>query len=133
MKKLFTILFVTIITSCNAPLEPPKNNSDYRNIIGKPIKFDSIEIAQYNFPEKMNWHEANKACKELGHGWVLPTKKRLNILFKNKDKIGGFMYVTYWSSTQYGFDRARCQNFITGYQGIGYIKYSAYVRAVRIL
>ena len=64
MKKLFAILLVTLLTSCGgssssepaeateqtAVLEPPKSNTDYKNIIGKPIKFRNIEINLYSLP-----------------------------------------------------------------------------------
>ena len=49
---------------------------------------------------KMNFEEAQKACKELGDGWRLPTKKEFTILCENKDKIGGFETSWYWSSTE---------------------------------
>jgi hypothetical protein len=48
MKKLFTILLVTLLTSFLPALEPPKSNTGYRNIIGKPIKISNIEVAQYD-------------------------------------------------------------------------------------
>ena len=41
-----------------------------------------------------------KACAALGGGWRLPTKDELNILYENKDKIGGFASNNYWSSTE---------------------------------
>ena len=90
MKKLFTILLVMVLTSCMTALEPPKSNTDYKNIIGKPIKIGNIEVAQYNFPKKMDWNDAKKACARLGAGWRLPTKDELNLLYQKKDKIGGF-------------------------------------------
>ena len=48
----------------------------------------------------MIWDDATKACRELGKGWRLPTKVELNILFKNKNKIFGFVDNFYWSSTE---------------------------------
>mgnify|MGYP000504039235 CR=1 FL=1 len=98
MKKLFAILLVTILTSCVTVLDPPKSNTDYKNIIGKPIKIGNIEVAQYDFPVKMNWEDAKKACEALGDGWRLPTLFELNILYKNKVKIGGFIDGWYCSS-----------------------------------
>ena len=47
--------------------------------------------------EKMNWQDANKACKDLGNNWRLPTKEELNILFLYKDFIGGFANFNYWA------------------------------------
>ena len=71
------------------------------SIIGKPIKIVNLEIAQNDFPEPMNWYDAKKACDDLGKGWRLPTKDELNIIYKNKDKIGGFTNDGYWGSPEW--------------------------------
>jgi hypothetical protein len=60
---------------------------------------DILEVAQYDFPEEMNWDDANKACNELGKGWRLPTKDELNTLYQNKDFIGGFFNTSYWGTS----------------------------------
>ena len=121
-----------VLTSCMTALEPPKSNTDYKNIIGKPIKIGNIEVAQYDFPDQMNWEDAKIACETLGVGWRLPTKDELDFLYLSKDKIGGFASYIYWSSTEYdvsGF--AWNQEFNFGLQGY-YNKNSArYVRAIR--
>ena len=88
------------MTSCVTALEPPKSNTDYKNIIGKPIKIGNIEIAQYDFPDRMNWNDAKKACARLGAGWRLPTKDELNLLYENKGQIGHLGYWRFWSSTE---------------------------------
>ena len=77
--------------------EWPKSNTDYKKIIGKPIKIGNLEIAQYDFPEKMNWHDAKKACETLGDGWRLPTKDELNSSYFSQ--IGNIYFKWYWSST----------------------------------
>jgi len=135
----------------NKPKEEwPKNNTDYKKIIGKPIKIGDLEITQYDFPKKMNWHDAKKACETLGDGWRLPTKDELNSLYLIKYNIhqkGDY----YWSSTlehytmsnEYLYSKAKAalptlysnawiQNFFFGYQikiDMNYYKHS--VRAVR--
>ena len=139
MKKLFAILFVTVLTSCVTALEPPKSNTDYKNIIGKPIKIGNLEIAQYDFPEKMNWHDAKKACETLGDGWRLPTKDELNSSYFSQ--IGGMAFNWYWSSTlenyvrsnEYLYSKAWLQYFGEGggYQINVNMKYKESVRAVR--
>ncbi len=78
-------------------------------IIGNTIKIENIEIAEKDFPEKMNWEDAKKACEKLGEGWRLPTKNELKILFRKKDKIGGLSDCYYWSSSEYGDDKAWAQ------------------------
>ena len=73
---------------------------------------------------KMNWYEAVKACAALGDGWRLPTQDELNILYENKDKIGGFADNFYWSSTENDSDFAWAAYFSFKYT-------TSYVRAVR--
>jgi hypothetical protein len=46
--------------------------------IGKSIKIGILEIAQHDFPIKMNWNDATKACSELGENWRVPTRYELN-------------------------------------------------------
>ena len=82
-------------------LTPPTDNTDYKNIIGKPKRFEYIEIAQYDFPERMDWNEAKKACAELGEGWRLPTKEEIITLNKNRESLGYFANTFYWSSFEY--------------------------------
>jgi hypothetical protein len=80
----------------------------------------------------MNWNDAKEACAELGDGWRLPTKDELNILYHNKDKIGGFAGYIYWSSTEYDYGSlAWLQNFVTGDQANVNKTSAFYVRAVR--
>ena len=131
MKKLFAILLVTVLTSCGAALEPPKSNTDYKNIIGKSIKIGNLEIAQYDFPDKMNLNDAKKACADLGEGWKLPSQDELNYLYENKVAIGGFASVYYWSSTEFDGSFAWFQYFDDGFQGFSNKASTAYVRAIR--
>ena len=89
----------------NKPKEEwPKSNTDYKKIIGKPIKTGNLEIAQYDFPKKMNWHDAKKACETLGDGWRLPTKDELNSSYFSQ--IGGMAFNWYWSSTLENYVRS---------------------------
>jgi len=80
---------------------------------------------------RMNWHKAKIACKNLGTGWRLPTKDELNMLYKNKEEIGGFASIYYWSSTEGGTNYAWIQDFTNGYQFNSYKSTTNYVRAVR--
>jgi len=79
----------------------------------------------------MSWHEAIVACKSLGPGWRLPTKDELNMLYENKEEIGGFANVNYWSSTEYGNASAWKQSFGSGFQNFNFKASLNYVRAVR--
>ena len=101
-------------------------------IIGTSIKIDNLEIAEFDFPNEMTWDEGVKACIELGEGWRLPTKDELNVMYKNKNRIGGFEKFSYWSSTEH-VSFAWAQYFVNGFQN-DYIKNDPYyVRAVRTI
>jgi hypothetical protein len=133
MERLFVIIFLIVLTSCEASLEPPKTNTDYKNIISKPVKIGNLEIAQYDFQKKMFWDDAKKACDSLGEGWRLPTKDELNILYENKEKIGGFSNSLYWSSTEHDNNGiAWFQFFNNGLQWSNYKLNILSVRAVRV-
>ena len=99
-------------------------------IIGKTIKIGNLEVAEKDFPKKMIWEDAKKACENLGSGWRLPTKEELKTLYLNKDKIGGFADDVYWSSTLDG-NYAWYQDFSSGYQYSSIKDYAIYVRAIR--
>ncbi len=83
-------------------------------IIGKPIKIGNLLISEKDFPNEMNWDDANKACALLGDGWRLPTQDELNILYQNKDKIGGFSNNSFWSFTVYSDNKPGYQYFDDG-------------------
>ena len=111
-------------------------NSD--SIIGIAIKIGNLEVAQNDFPKEMTWIEAKKACVGLGSGWRLPTKDELNLMFLNKDKIGGFTSINtysngYWSSTEYDYNYVWWQYFGNGFQFTEVKSDSLFVRAVRSL
>jgi hypothetical protein len=91
------------------------NNSDYQNkisepilkpigpksIIGKKIIIGKLQVAQYDFPQKMSYNEAVKECEKLGKGWRIPTNAEWRVIYKNKLKIGGFPKdAWYWTSSK---------------------------------
>jgi hypothetical protein len=101
-------------------------------IIGKPIRVEQLLVAQNDFANRMDWYDAKKAFTDLGNGWRLPTKDELNLLYINKDKIGGFANFGCWSSTEFSNDFAWGQYFIGFGNQVGSNKVSnASVRAVR--
>jgi hypothetical protein len=102
--------------------------------IGNPIRIGNLEVAQFDFPQKMNWQNAKKACAEIGKGWHLPTKMELSLLYQNRVKIGGFSTSYYWSSTETGIENAWRHNFSPGMSGFIANKENEYfVRAVKVL
>ena len=125
MKKILLLPLLLVTCLCFA--------QDAKQIIGKPVKIGNIEVAQYDFPERMIWDDAKLACAKLGKGWSLPTKKELNTLYQNRDKIGGFARYNYWSFTEYDVKYKWAQSFVSGIQ-VFLNKYeSFYVRAVKSL
>ena len=80
----------------------------------------------------MNWEDAMAACEAMGDGWHLPTKDELNVLYQNKDAIGGFANYNYWSSTEVDNYYAWLQGFGNGNQLYNFKNANNYVvRAVR--
>ena len=65
MKYPFLIIFFSLILGCTST--PPKDNSDYKRIIGRTVKIHNLEIAEFDFPYKLDWEDAKKlgrrACK----------------------------------------------------------------------
>ena len=63
---------------------------------------------------------AAKVCADFqggGYGdWYLPSKSELNLMYNQKDVIGGFANALYWSSTEYNIGFAWEQYFY-GYGG----------------
>ncbi len=81
----------------------------------------------------MDWFEAKKACEKLGKGWRLPTLNELLIMYKNRDKIGGFGSKGYWSSAEEKTMLAWYFSFAVadGLNGSDYKTKTNHVRAVR--
>ena len=106
---------------------------DSASIIGKSIRIGNLVVAQNDFQFGMNWDDAKETCAALGDGWRLPTKDELNILYKNKDKIGGFVNDYYWSSTEGDNNYANNQAFNNngGFRNISLQTDPNKVRAVR--
>ena len=106
-------------------------------IIGVPIKLSNIEVAQFNFPNRMTRSQAINACRELGLGWELPTKIQLDSLYKNKILIGGFIngdFINdaYWSSSDNDDGMGWRQYFRDGSKVLSELEVVGYVRAVKV-
>jgi len=63
-----------------------------------------------------NWEDAKKVCEDLGDGWRLPTREELHLIWLNKESIGGFDTVYYWSSSEDGNSNVWVQYFCNGNQ-----------------
>ena len=101
------------------------------------IKIDNLEVMTEDLERTYTWGDAMKACADLGDGWRLPTKDELNLLYENKEKIGGFAGNYYWSSTEHGININEAWNhgFSNGFPNDALFSTSKskskYVRAVR--
>jgi uncharacterized protein (TIGR02145 family) len=118
------------------------NNLTDKNIIenptiGKSMKIGNLEIAQNDFPNKMNWLDAKSACEKLENGWRLPSREELNLLYKKRATIGNLVADgIYWSSTEVSSDNVWEVDFGVGGFGDYYVndKLNNWnVRAVRII
>jgi hypothetical protein len=89
MKKLFFLPLLLITCFCLA--------QDTKEIIGKPVKIGNILVAEYDFPEYMNFEDAKKACRALGKGWRLPSVSESNMMYKRRDKIENKDDTFYWN------------------------------------
>lgn len=128
MKKLLFIPLLLITCFCLS--------QDAKAIIGKPIKIGKLLVAQYDFTRAMNWWDANNACTKLGKGWRLPNKDELNLMYKNKEKIGNFANDWYWSFTwigknEIGYEEAVIKHFKNGQISSNDVEYEYNRIAVR--
>ena len=127
MKNLLYFGIILMLASCGSNEEEIKEEERYDV---STVKVGNLEVMTEDLGH-MSWDDAKKACADLGDGWRLPTKDELNVLYENKDEIGGFAGYPYWSSTESDFSDAWSQNFYDGYQNL-YVKgYISDVRSVR--
>jgi len=90
-----------------------------------------LEVMKTDLGE-MTWEDAKTACEKLGKGWRLPTIEELKIIYKKRNKIGGFNSKDYWSSTEvYCTELAWTFNFGSGPARSNGKYFINYVRAVR--
>ena len=78
-----------------------------------------------------NWYQANHDADAHGPGWRLPAKHELNLLYLQKDVVGGIGDNGYWSSAEFDSESAWFQNFGNGSQDIRIKSNPISVRAVR--
>jgi len=103
------------------------NILNFSEIIGNPIKFNNLEISEFDF-EESTWYVAKEMSKSIGDSWRLPTIKELeNIYLNYKDdnfltdsffKMKGynreFDFTDYWSSSEENRSNVEIFNFLSG-------------------
>ena len=141
MKKLFTIL-VSLLVTASVYSQTYNVNTFYAELGGYVIQTDGthgVVVAMQDQGDS-NWYNAeamaNDASKHDSNGakfndWRLPTKDELNLIFLQKESIGGFIDTYYWSSTEVDNGGAWDQNFGDGSQYGTNEDYANSVRAVR--
>ena len=142
MRNIITLILLLSLYSCKGPATEAITDSaavmvnevsPNNKIIGIPIKIGSLEIAQSDFPNEMDWQSAKNACSNLGKGWRLPNYDELKILFQNKDNIGGFISGSYWNLVEYDEEYAMGMYFGDGKLEQYKKDVKLYVRAVKTI
>lgn len=77
---LFTTTFLSAQTS-------NKIVSKADNIIGMITIISNLEVAEFDFPTKLNWNDSKIACSKLGKGWRLPTIQELELIYNSNKKM----------------------------------------------
>ena len=135
MKNLLYLGIILILASCGSnESESTASNESTVNVNGREVstvKVGNLEVMTEDLGH-MSWDDAKKACADLGDGWRLPTKDELNVLYENKDEIGGFAdSLYYWSSTEDDNNDAWIQLFLDGDQFTNVMDDYGSVRSVR--
>lgn len=155
MKKLKFVIFTTTLLSLltfNAAAAEFKVNSPDTNKPGlmqvriltsekgshdrKTINLDTsgkhgLELNSADEPDTMTWNAADLAVKKHGPGWRLPTIAELQMMYEQRQLIGGFDEEDYWSSTEQDVNSAWIQGFRLGDQDRYNKQSKLKVRAVR--
>ena len=107
---------------------------------GKPMYVTPADApSTYTFKQAPKYAEQLNRQKTNGHGdWRVPTSGELNVLFQNRDVIGGFNETGsrpagwYWSSSQKKpGSHARGQRFSDGHQSNNSTFLDSSLRCVR--
>ena len=144
MKKLFIIL-VSLLVTASVYSQTYEVNKFYPELGGYVIKTDGTNgvVVAMQDQGAADWYDAeamvNDASKHDSNGakfnnWRLPYKDELNLIYKQKESIGGFISGGfYWSSTESDSDSdsAWAQGFGRGVQFSRWIGQPSIVRAVR--
>jgi hypothetical protein len=134
MKNILFYGIILILASCGSNESESITSNESESAI-PIVKIGNLEVMTEDLGE-MYWDEAMKACADLGEGWRLPTEDELNVLYENKDEIGGFdndfAEDYYWCSTEVSEDIVMYQGFNNGEQDAIPKDYDTFcVRAVR--
>jgi serine/threonine protein kinase len=111
-----------------------KNDEIEKNKLIIKMSGQNLEVYSRDLT-KMNWYDAQNACKKLGAGWRLPTKEELEQMYLQlyKKSKGNFQSALYWSNTESGLYVAWSFHFSFGTTNFDDKRTKFLVRAVRAL
>jgi hypothetical protein len=81
----------------------------------------------------MSWHYSMEVCKNLGNGWMLPTREELYLMYRKKENLRILPLHGYWSCDEYDITSAYYQYFFTGVEYVFEKKFTAFARPIRKL
>ena len=117
--------------SSNETTNDKKENHKNKMPVSSIVTIGQLDVMTKDLGQ-MSWEDGKKACTNLGHGWRLPLKKELNVLYENKNKVGGFNGSAYWSLTELRYyDSAWIQFFSDGIQNYNSKSGVFFVRAIK--
>jgi len=90
-----------------------------------------FEVAETDELGCYAWQEAVDHLAKKGDRWRLPSKDELNLMYQQRESIGGFVSAWYWSSSEARTGYVWGQVFGSGDQGYGTKGSEGRVRAVR--
>lgn len=97
--KFYLSIVLIYLCSCDSKIQNEnisEEKFDSVIVVENTIKFKNLEIYPNNLTGTFS--DAEFFCGGLKNDWRLPTKKELKVLFRNKEKIGGFDSHWYMSS-----------------------------------
>ena len=135
----FTVALVELSDGTIVEVLPPNLKFVDQTIPDFNLKtIGNLMIDDQDLFGSFNWDEAKARVKLLNsqdykgfNDWRLPTKKELNLIYENRDAIGGFSSNFYWSNTKDDAYYAWYQNFSNGYRDFNNKSYNRLVRCVR--
>jgi hypothetical protein len=97
MRNLIIFLFFAlVIVSCRKIPETSPSSSNLM-VAGEPILIPGhFWVAQFDFPESMDYFQARSYAQALGPRWDLPSRAQAKIMMVNKDSLLEMNEETYW-------------------------------------
>ncbi len=93
--------------------------------------FHGLAASRDDLSTQATWLEAISLAGTTRYQWHLPSRNELELLYTQKELVGGFANHLYWSSTESDSFNAWFQNFYIGEQFTGNKNLSHRVRTVR--